>query len=77
LGQYDLGIDQEIIEFKTEDEKDLSPEEKKFAERIPKIEEKHGYFDAGIGMPKPNTSVDAVDFTVRHCASIDVRTMLI
>ncbi|KAE9371494.1 nagb/rpia/CoA transferase-like protein [Stipitochalara longipes BDJ] len=60
LGQYDLGIDQEVIEFKTEDEENLSPEEKKFTERTPEIEEKKEYFD---NMPKPNTAVDAVDFT--------------
>ncbi len=64
LGQFDLGIDQEVIEFKTDDEDDLSPEERKFAERTPTIEEKKEYFDTGIDLPKPNTEVDAVDFTV-------------
>lgn len=62
LGQYDLGIDQEVIVFKTEDKEDLSSEEKKFTERTPEIEEKE-YFAAGMDMPKPNTAVDAVDFT--------------
>lgn len=69
LGQYDLGIDQEVIEFKTEDEKELSPEEKKFADRTPKIEEKKEYFDTDIAALKPNTAVDAVDFTVSYCTS--------
>ena len=64
LGQYDLGIDQEVIVFKT-DKEDLSSEEKKFAERTPEIEEKKEYFAPGMDMPKPNTAVDAVDFTVR------------
>jgi translation initiation factor eIF-2B subunit alpha len=75
LGQYDLGIDQEVIEFKTEDEEDMSPEEKKFAERTPEVEEKKEYFGTGIGMPKPNTAVDAVDFTVR-ISSLDVNIIL-
>ncbi|PMD35875.1 translation initiation factor-like protein eif-2b subunit alpha [Hyaloscypha variabilis F] len=63
LGQYDLGIDQEVIEFKTDEEENLSPEEKKFTEQTPEIEEKKGYFDTEIALPKPNTAVDAVDFT--------------
>ncbi|KAH8787573.1 translation initiation factor-like protein eif-2b subunit alpha [Hyaloscypha finlandica] len=62
LGQYDLGIDQEVIVFKTEDKEDLGSEEKKFAERTPEIEEKE-CFATGMDMPKPNTAVDAVDFT--------------
>jgi translation initiation factor eIF-2B subunit alpha len=74
LGQYDLGIDQEVIVFKTEDKEDLSSEEKKFAERTPEIEEKE-YFATGMDMPKPNTAVDAVDFTVRS-TSPDVNIKL-
>ena len=74
LGQYDLGIDQEVIVFKTEDKEDLGSEEKKFAERTPEIEEKE-YFATGMDMPKPNTAVDAVDFTVRS-TSPDVNIKL-
>jgi translation initiation factor eIF-2B subunit alpha len=74
LGQYDLGIDQEVIVFKTEDKEDLCSEEKKFAERTPEIEEKE-YFATGMDMPKPNTAVDAVDFTVRS-TSPDVNIKL-
>jgi len=58
LGQYDLGIDQQVIEFQTEDEKDLTEDERTFTERTPTDE----YF-GNIGLPKPNTIVDAVDFT--------------
>lgn len=59
LGQYDLGIDQQVIEFQTEDERDLTEDERTFAERTPTDE----YF-GNIDLPKPNTIVDAVDFTV-------------
>lgn len=69
LGQYDLGIDQEVIKFKTEDEKDLNPEEQKFADRTPKIEERKEYFDTDISAPKPNAAIDAVDFTASYCTS--------
>jgi len=58
LGQYDLGIDQQVIEFQTEDERDLTEDERTFAERTPTDE----YF-GNIDLPKPNTIVDAVDFT--------------
>ncbi|KAI9052970.1 hypothetical protein LZ554_003241 [Drepanopeziza brunnea f. sp. 'monogermtubi'] len=58
LGQYDLGIDQQVIEFKTEDGKDLSEDEKTFADRTPTDE----YF-GNIEMPKTNKLSDAVDFT--------------
>jgi len=61
LGQYDLGIDQEVIAFKTEDE--TATDENKFAE---KMDERQEYFvgATSIKMSKPNTAVDAVDFTV-------------
>ncbi|TVY24550.1 Translation initiation factor eIF-2B subunit alpha [Lachnellula hyalina] len=64
LGQYDLGIDQEVIKFKTEDEPDLTDAERSFANRTPTIEERSEYFETSpIALPKPNTAVDAVDFT--------------
>ena len=67
LGQYDLGIDQEVIKFKTEDEPDLTDAERSFANRTPTIEERSEYFETSpIALPKPNTAVDAVDFTVRN-----------
>jgi len=59
LGQYDLGIDQDVIEFKTEDE----GEENGNVEKTSKIEEKMEYF--GVDIPKPNPAVTGVDFTVR------------
>ena len=66
LGQYDLGIDQEVIAFRTEDEKDLTDREKQFTNRTPNIEEKKEYFpDAPAAVLKPTAAVDAVDFTVR------------
>ncbi|TVY85683.1 Translation initiation factor eIF-2B subunit alpha, partial [Lachnellula willkommii] len=64
LGQYDLGIDQEVIKFKTEDEPELTDAERTFADRTPTIEERTEYFGTSpIAQPKPNTAVDAVDFT--------------
>jgi translation initiation factor eIF-2B subunit alpha len=64
LGQYDLGIDQEVISFKTEDEPDVTDEERKFMNRTPTIDERTEYFGTPIELPKMNTAVDAVDFTV-------------
>lgn len=61
LGQYDLGIEQEVISFTTDNEPVLSEEEMKFADRTPKIEDHKEYFDV---VPKLNAAVDAVDFTV-------------
>jgi translation initiation factor eIF-2B subunit alpha len=60
LGQYDLGIDQDVIEFKTEDEEDQGNGN---VEKTPKIEEKMEYF--GVDIPKSNPAVTGVDFTVR------------
>lgn len=66
LGQYDLGIDQEIIKFKTEDEPDLTDEERTFTNRTPTTDERTDYFDhKPLDLPRPTTAVDAVDFTVR------------
>lgn len=72
LGQYDLGIDQEVIEFKTEDEKDLTDEDKSFTNRTPKVEERKEYFpNTPVEISKANTAVDAVDFTVsKFCLEI-------
>lgn len=70
LGQYDLGIDQEVIEFKTEDEKDLTEEEKQFANITPSLEEKQEYFPSTPAeILKPTAAVDAVDFTVGELIS--------
>lgn len=52
LGQYDLGIDQEVIDFRTEDD-----EEEKFGER-------EEYFEANKAEKSRSDAVDAVDFTV-------------
>ncbi len=58
LGQYDLGIDQQILEFKTEDEKELTN-----TERTPTVDERDEYFSE-IDMPKLNAAGEAVDYTV-------------
>jgi hypothetical protein len=55
-----LGIDQDVIEFKTEDEGD---EGNGNVEKTPKIEKKMEYF--GVDIPKSNPAVTGVDFTVR------------
>ncbi|CAG8974890.1 hypothetical protein HYALB_00006673 [Hymenoscyphus albidus] len=61
LGQYDLGIDQEVIKFETEDEEETSHNdvEAKFTDSTPRVLERMDYF----GDVKPNSAVDAVDFT--------------
>lgn len=68
LGQYDLGIEQNVIEFKTENDddgdKDLSEQEKKFVDRTPEVKEKFDYFDPSPAVPVVDAKVDAVDFTV-------------
>ena len=64
LGQYDLCIDQKVIEFRIEDEQSLANRQEKFVDRTPLVEEKSEYFPGG-SLPMPNTAVDAVDFTVR------------
>jgi translation initiation factor eIF-2B subunit alpha len=64
LGQYDLGIDQKVIEFRTEDEKEMTEEEEMFASRTPNVEKRSGYFETSVELLKPNSAVDAVDYTV-------------
>ncbi|CAG8954767.1 hypothetical protein HYFRA_00004692 [Hymenoscyphus fraxineus] len=60
LGQYDLGIDQEVIKFETEDEEMSHNDfEAKFTDSTPRVLERTDYF----GDVKPNTAADAVDFT--------------
>ncbi|CZR63436.1 related to translation initiation factor eIF-2B alpha subunit (guanine nucleotide exchange factor eIF-2B alpha subunit) [Phialocephala subalpina] len=61
LGQYDLGIDQEVIEFTTYDEK-ASPE-MDFVEKTPMANEKEEYFNPAMDMLKLRSIGDAVDFT--------------
>jgi hypothetical protein len=53
-----------VIEFRIEDEQSLTNRQEKFVDRTPLVEEKSEYFP-GSSLPKPNTAVDAVDFTVR------------
>jgi translation initiation factor eIF-2B subunit alpha len=65
LGQYDLGIDQKVIEFRTEDDKEMIEEEEKLAARMPIGERRNNYFEIPIQLPKSNSAVDAVDYTVR------------
>jgi translation initiation factor eIF-2B subunit alpha len=65
LGQYDLGIDQQVIEYKTDDEKVLTKEEIQFADRTPRPDETQEYFpNTPVEPQKRNSAVDAVDFTV-------------
>ncbi|KAH8678919.1 translation initiation factor-like protein eif-2b subunit alpha [Tricladium varicosporioides] len=64
LGQYDLGIDQEVIEFKTEDDAELTEEEQKLADRTPRVAETGEYFfQSCLTASKSNSAADAVDFT--------------
>jgi translation initiation factor eIF-2B subunit alpha len=70
LGQYDLGIDQKVIEFQTEDVKDLTKEEKSFSDRTPGGE-RSDYFDQS-SLSKPTSAIDAVDFTVRTIPSLQI-----
>lgn len=65
LGQYDLGIEQTVINFKTEDDEDLTANEKKFVDRTPEIKERADYFLTSPITPKVESVMDAVDFTVR------------
>lgn len=60
LGQYDLGIDQKIIEFKTEDEGDLT---KEIGDKTPTVTEREEYFANEIELRKSNAAGEAVDFT--------------
>ncbi|KAE8442569.1 hypothetical protein EG329_003056 [Mollisiaceae sp. DMI_Dod_QoI] len=62
LGQYDLGIDQEVIEFQTGDEK-TRPEDLDFTDKTPKVEEKTEYFNPDVDILKLKSIGDAVDFT--------------
>jgi translation initiation factor eIF-2B subunit alpha len=55
LGQYDLGIDQEIIDFRTEDE--VVEKEKKSADKSS---------TSSLKLATSDTAFDAVDFTVSH-----------
>lgn len=68
LGQYDLPIEQKVIDFTTSDERELSADEMKFADRTPKVEERTEYFQSSPESPKnaaaPTGSSVAVDFTV-------------
>ena len=58
LGQYDLGIDQEVLKFRTEDR-----EEETFLEKTPKVDEKNEYFVV-VDTTEHTPAADAVDFTV-------------
>jgi translation initiation factor eIF-2B subunit alpha len=69
LGQYDLPIEQKVIEFKTTDE-----EEK----LVTRTEERTDYFaeKTPVELLVPNSAIDAVDYTV-SLFSIWVFTILI
>lgn len=71
LSQYDLGIEQKVIDFHTEDDAGLSKEEKKFVDRTPKKDDEPvDYFGTSdIEKPKANNAADFVDFTVRCFSS--------
>ena len=61
LGQYDLPIEQNVIEFKTMDEE----------ETMPKTEDRVDYFGekTPVDLLVPNSAVDAVDYTVSSFSS--------
>jgi translation initiation factor eIF-2B subunit alpha len=66
LGQYDLGIDQKVIDFRTDEEEEEAPTTKELsAGLVPEHEESDYFLARPVESPKPNTAVDAVDFTVR------------
>jgi len=69
LGQYDLGIDQEVIKFKVEDEKDLTEEEKNFANRTPATE-------SNTNATSPNTMIKMV-FTFTKSSARILKEMVI
>lgn len=60
LGQYDLGIDQEILDFRTDVTDDERP-----GDKTPRFEEKMGYFGEKRIEASRSDAMDAVDFTVR------------
>ncbi|KAG9248132.1 translation initiation factor-like protein eif-2b subunit alpha [Calycina marina] len=64
LGQYDLGVEQGVIKFTTE-EKELSENEKAFMSKTPELDDKQEYFSSAVPeSPKnPAAAVDAVDYT--------------
>jgi translation initiation factor eIF-2B subunit alpha len=66
LGQYDLPIEQKVIDFQTTDAKDLTDEEMKFPAGTPRVEERAEYFEtASVQSQLQKTSTNsAVDFTV-------------
>lgn len=59
LGQYDLPIEQKVINFSTEEDGALS-------DKTPVITERSEYFDEKVRLDdvRPESAVDAVDFTV-------------
>jgi len=63
LGQYDLGIDQSVIEFRTEDETEPTSEDNRFGTEPQNVEERSDYFETSVQLSKPNSAVDAVDYT--------------
>ena len=76
LGQYDLPIEQKVIDFKTTDTKTLTEEELKFMDRTPKVDEKTEYFTETARSPLPRGANDAVDFTVSLTESLCTKSML-
>lgn len=73
LGQYDLPIEQQVINFTIDD----STSETSKVESTPFIEEKVEYFDDKVRLEdvRPATAIDAVDFTV--CTSQDFFQLLL
>lgn len=63
LGQHDLPIKQNIVDFKTTDEKELTEGERRLTNLTPR-EEMTGYFDTPAYGPPAAGFDDAVDFTV-------------
>lgn len=62
LGQYDLPIKQNIVDFKTTDDDILKEKEKKFADITPSKDGMTGYFDPPAQSPHIGFD-EAVDFT--------------
>jgi translation initiation factor eIF-2B subunit alpha len=77
LGQYDLGIDQEVIDFRTEDEGAKTGAETRSSERILEGDKGNTTLTPFSQSPNLNAALDAVDFTVRYLIEIYGWTLIL
>jgi len=73
LGQYDLPIEQKVIDFSTEDvaKTPLQETPRTPVLKTPVVQERAEYFTEKVPVQelKPNTAIDAVDYTPPHLIS--------